>query len=345
MLNRRDIFTCSAEVQQQGKVKKMVELFDGIGRHIHYLRVAVTDRCNFRCQYCMPAEGVEWLTHDHILRYEELIRIIGAFARLGVDKVRITGGEPLVRKGLLPFLKKVAGIPGIKEIGLTTNGSLLEEYAPLLKEAGVTRINISLDTLRRERFIQLTGQDKLAQVLAGIKKAQEVGLTPVKLNMVVMKGFNADEIVDVAKLAIDHPYQIRFIEYMPFQPEKNYLFTAEEMKQQLVDAGFTTLIPQLGGTCPAKIYNMPDSQGSIGFITPVSQHFCSSCNRIRLTPDGYLKPCLLSNHEYPLREALRAGMSDDELLERIKYIVWNKPVQHDLAKGKKSERGMSRIGG
>jgi len=327
------------------KVEKVAELFDGIGRHIHYLRVAVTDRCNFRCRYCMPACGVEWLEHDDILRYEELVRIIGAFARLGVDKVRITGGEPLVRKGLLPFLQEVVGIPGIKEVGLTTNGSFLEEYAHLLKEAGVSRINVSLDTLDRERFIKLTGQDKLAQVLAGIKKAQKVGLTPIKINMVVMKGFNDHEIVDMAKLAMDHPYQIRFIEYMPFRPGENYLFTAAEMKQQLVAAGFTKLIPQLGGSCPAKIFNIPDSKGSIGFITPISQHFCSSCNRIRLTPDGYLKPCLLSNDEYPLRGSLRSGMSDKELLEKIKQVVWNKPKHHYLAKGEKSDRGMSRIGG
>ncbi|MBP2626174.1 MAG: molybdenum cofactor biosynthesis protein [Firmicutes bacterium] len=323
----------------------MAELYDGIGRHINYLRVAVTDRCNFRCQYCMPSDGVQWLEHDDILSYEELVRIISAFVSLGVDKVRITGGEPLVRKGLLPFLREIACIPGIKEVGLTTNGSLLTEYAPLLKQAGVTRINVSLDTLQRERFIKLTGQDNLSQVLAGIKKSQEVGLTPVKINMVVMKGFNSDEIVDMAKLAINNPYQIRFIEYMPFRAGENYLFTAEEMKQQLVAAGFTNLIPQMGGSNPAKIYSMPGSQGSIGFITPVSQHFCSSCNRIRLTPDGYLKPCLLSNVEYSLREQLRSGISDHDLLENIKNVVWNKPKQHYLAKGQKSDRGMSRIGG
>ena len=323
----------------------MAELYDGIGRRIHYLRVAVTDRCNFRCQYCMPPTGVEWLEHDQILRYEELIRIISAFAKLGVDKVRITGGEPLVRKGLLPFLQEVTRIPGIKEVGLTTNGSFLEEYAHLLKQVGVGRINVSLDTLKRQRFIELTGQDKLDQVLAGIKKAQQVGLTPVKINMVVMKGINSDEVVDMAKLAIDNPYQIRFIEYMPFRSGENYLFTAEQMKSQLVSAGFMTLIPQMGGSCPAKIYNMPNAKGSIGFITPVSQHFCDSCNRIRLTPDGYLKPCLLSNDEYSLRELLRSGISDHELLEKIKHVVLNKPKQHYLAKGEKSERGMSRIGG
>jgi len=323
----------------------MAELYDRLGRHIHYLRVAVTDRCNFRCQYCMPPDGVEWLEHEDILRYEELVRIIGAFAGLGVDKVRITGGEPLVRKGLLSFLRQVVRIPGIREVGLTTNGSLLEEYALSLKQAGVGRINVSLDTLQRERFMRLTGQDRLDRVLAGIKKAQQVGLTPVKINMVVMKGFNADEIADMATFAINNSYQVRFIEYMPFRSGQDYLFTAAEMKQQLVAAGFTKLVPELGGSCPAKIYHVPESQGSIGFITPVSQHFCSSCNRIRLTPDGYLKPCLLSNEEYSLREQLRSGVSDHQLLAQIKRVVWNKPKQQYLAKGHKGVRSMSRIGG
>lgn len=323
----------------------MTALYDKQGRHIHYLRVAVTDRCNFRCQYCMPPEGVKWLDHDNILSYEEIVRIIRAFASLGIDKVRITGGEPLVRKGLPAFLQEVARIPGIREVGLTTNGSLLEEYAPLLKQAGIGRINVSLDTLQRERFIQLTGQDRLAQVLAGIKQAQQVGLAPVKINMVVMKGFNSDEIVDMAQLAVNNPYQVRFIEYMPFRPEKDYLFTAEEMQEKLAASGFTNLIPQPGGNCPAKIYHIPGSQGSIGFITPVSQHFCSSCNRIRLTPDGYLKPCLLSADEYSLRQLLRSGISDDELLEQIKQVVWNKPQQHCLPMGRTGGRAMSRIGG
>lgn len=323
----------------------MTGLYDSTGRHIHYLRVAVTDRCNFRCQYCMPSDGVKWMEHDDILRYEELLRIISAFVALGVDKVRITGGEPLVRKGLIPFLRKVTAIPGIKAVVLTTNGSMLEEYAPLLKQVGVKRINVSLDTLQPERFKQITGQNALNQVLAGIKKAQEVGLTPIKINMVVMKDFNTDELADFANLAMNNPYQVRFIEYMPFCLEKQYLFTAMEMRQQLLAAGFNKLIPEMRNSSPAQIYRFPQSQGSIGFITPISQHFCSSCNRIRLTSDGNLKPCLLSNQEYSLREALRAGMNDQELFDKIRKVVWNKPMQHTLKNGEKSERGMYRIGG
>lgn len=320
-------------------------LYDSLGRRIHYLRVAVTDRCNFRCQYCMPSDGVQWIEHNDILRYEELLRIINTFVRLGVDKVRITGGEPLVRKGLIPFLCKVAEIPGIEEIVLTTNGSMLEEYAPLLKQAGVKRINVSLDTLQAQRFKQITGQDALHQVVAGIKKAQSIGLTPIKINMVVMKGFNTDELADFAHLAMSNPYQVRFIEYMPFCSDKRYLFTASEMRQQLVAAGFTNLIPEMRNNSPAQIYRFPQSQGSIGFITPVSQHFCSSCNRIRLTSDGNLKPCLLSNQEYSLRELLRGGITDQELSYILQQVIWNKPIQHNLENGEKSDRGMYRIGG
>lgn len=322
----------------------MAELLDQLGRRIHYLRVSVTDRCNFRCRYCMP-DDVQWLDHQEILRYEELIRIVGTFAGLGVDKIRITGGEPLVRRDLLPFLRQVNSIPGIREMALTTNGSLLEEYTFSLQQAGVRRINVSLDTLKRERFVRLTGQDKLDRVLAGIKKAQQAGLTPVKINMVVMKGINSDEIADMANFAIRNHYQVRFIEYMPFQAGQDYLFTAAQMKQQLAAAGFTKLVPQVTGSCPAKIYHVPESEGSIGFITPVSQHFCGSCNRIRLTPDGSLKPCLLSKEEYSLRDQLRSGISDEDLLAKIKQVIWQKPVQQYLVKGQKQDRGMFRIGG
>lgn len=323
----------------------MDALYDSLGRHIHYLRVAITDRCNFRCQYCMPSSGVKWMEHDDILQYEELLRIIKAFACLGIDKVRITGGEPLLRKGLIPFLYQVTAISGIKEVAITTNGSRLEEYALLLKQAGVRRINVSLDTLVRERFQQITGQDGLHQVLAGIKKAWEVGFASIKINMVVMKDFNSDELADFVNLAMNNPYQIRFIEYMPFNAERKYLFPAAKMKQQLLAAGFNQMIPEISNSSPAQLYRFSQSQGSIGFITPISQHFCSSCNRIRLTPDGNLKPCLLSNKEYSLRELLRAGISDQELLKRIRQVVWNKPKQQDLKKKKGNERSMHCIGG
>ncbi len=320
-------------------------LYDAIGRAIRYIRISVTDRCNFRCRYCMPSEGVKWISHDEILRYEEILQVVKACAQLGVDKVRITGGEPLLRKGILSFIQEVRAVEGIREIGLTTNGSLLEEYAPLLKEAGINRINISLDTLKRERFQEMTGQDALAQVLAGIQKAEEVGMFPIKINMVVMRDFNLDEIADFAAWTKEKNYQIRFIEYMPFCQEKNYLITAEEMKDKLALAGHTQLIPQVTRSEHVKTYRLPQSKGSLGFISPVSQHFCDSCNRIRLTAEGYVKLCLFSNQDYLLRDDLRAGISDEALQEKLKELVWNKPRAHHLDQGEICNRAMSRIGG
>ena len=319
-------------------------LYDAQGRHIHYLRVSVTDRCNFRCRYCMPGRDIEWLAPDQILRYEELLRIIRVFVRLGVDKVRITGGEPLMRKNILSFLGHVAEIPGINELVLTTNGSLLEQYACGLKQAGVRRINVSLDTLNPSRFTDLAGQDQLDQVLVGLDKAQAVGLS-VKINMVVMKAVNSDELADFAALTLQHPYQVRFIEYMPFGSESNRLLTANEMKEQLSTAGYTRLVPETSDESVAQIYRLPGALGTIGFITPISRHFCHTCNRIRLTADGCLKPCLLSNQEYSLRELLRSGISDSELMIRMKDIVFHKPAQHQLDANHKSHRTMSRIGG
>ncbi|GBG55638.1 GTP 3',8-cyclase [Sporomusaceae bacterium FL31] len=322
----------------------MDSLYDATGRHIHYLRVSVTDRCNFRCRYCMP-EKTQWLESEHILSDEELLRIIGAFAQLGVNKVRITGGEPLVRSNIIPFLSHVAAIPGIRELVLTTNGSQLDKYAKSLRQIGVKRLNISLDTLQRERFKQLTGQDALQCVLAGIRAAQAAGISSIKINMVVMKNVNSDELADFAALTMKYPYQIRFIEYMPFISGTDYLMTANEMKDQLQVAGFHELIPEASDQSVAQIYRLTDAKGTIGFITPMSRHFCYSCNRIRLTADGYLKPCLLANQEYLLREDLRAGLSDADLLQKIRNVILNKPSQYDLSNGKKNDRSMVRIGG
>jgi cyclic pyranopterin phosphate synthase len=319
-------------------------LHDALGRSIRYLRVSVTDRCNFRCQYCMPAEGVKWVPHDDILCYEEMLQVVRACVNLGVDKVRITGGEPLLRKGILSFIRQIADTPGIREVGLTTNGTLLEENAFLLKEAGVSRVNVSLDTMKRDRFQELTGQDALDKVLAGIQKAEEVGF-PIKINMVVMKDFNSDEIVDFVALAQVKAYQIRFIEYMPFLPGKNYLMTAEEMKENLAKAGYKRLISEVSRNSHVKKYHLPQSKGSIGFITPVSQHFCDTCDRIRLTADGYLKLCLFSNEDYLLRNDLRAGITDKELQERLQALVLYKPRGHQLDQEGICKQAMSRIGG
>ncbi len=320
-------------------------LHDAMGRSIRYLRVSITDRCNFRCQYCMPEEGVRWIPHDDILRYEEMLRVVQACVKLGVDKIRITGGEPLLRKGITSFIRQLVDIPGIREVGLTTNGSLLEENASLLKEAGISRINISLDTLKRSRFKELTGQDALDKVLAGIRKAEEVGLFPIKINMVVMKGFNSDEIVNFAAWTQEKAYQIRFIEYMPFCTGKNYLMTAEEMKKNLTEAGYKQLISEVSQKSHVKKYYLPQSKGSIGFISPVSQYFCDSCDRIRLTAEGYLKLCLFSNEDYLLRHDLRAGVTDKEIEDKLRTLVWHKPWGHHLDQGEICKGIMSRIGG
>lgn len=319
----------------------MADLYDNSGRRIHYLRIAVTDRCNFRCQYCMPSGDIAWVANEDILSYAEMLRLIGIFARLGIDKVRITGGEPLLREGIVPFLKAVTQIAGIAEVSLTTNGSRLSEYALLLKEAGIGRINVSLDTLSREKFISITGQDALPQVLAGIERACAVGLAPIKINMVVMKGVNDDELADFAALTIDKPYQVRFIEYMPFGAKQNYLLTAADMRQRLAAAGYQEMIPAAGSFSVAKVFQLPSAQGTIGFITPVSQHFCHSCNRIRLTPEGHLKPCLLTANEYSLRELLRQGVSDDDLLHICAGLVSGKPRQYTM----ENTRSMYAIGG
>lgn len=322
----------------------MAELRDLFGRRIHYLRVAVTDRCNFRCRYCMPQDN-DWLPGHSMLRDQELLLLIRIFASLGVDKVRITGGEPLLRAGITDLLAQVKAVDGINEVNITTNGRLLAEYALALKTAGVDRINVSLDTLNRKLFKALTGQDALEQVLNGIKRVLEAGFSTVKINMVVMKGVNSGELADFARLTLEHPFQVRFIEYMPFNFDENYLMTAADMLEQLAATGITGLIAVPGQLTTARIYRLPDAKGTIGFISPVSQHFCSCCNRVRITPDGFLKPCLLTNLEYPLRDWLRAGLSQPELTRLIVEAVRTKPHGSKLGSQPLSGRPMFRIGG
>lgn len=321
---------------------------DALGRDINYLRVSVTDRCNFRCSYCMPQEVVQWLPHKEILCYEEILRIIRISAELGISKVRITGGEPLVRRDLIPFIAKVARVSGIQDLALTTNGSLLGEYAQDLKNAGLKRVNVSLDTLKPDRFTQLANRDALHKVLCGIESAVQAGLTPIKINVVVMRDINTDELADFARLTLQKEWQIRFIEYMPFQncfSDKNLLVPVEEMKEILAANGFHILHPQASGNGPAQNYKLPHARGIIGFITPVTQHFCSQCNRLRLTADGRIKPCLLSNTEFDIKSLLRSGASDEELREFLRETVWAKPAQHKLDTQPVLQRGMSKIGG
>lgn len=320
---------------------------DALGRNIHYLRVSVTDRCNFRCIYCMPPGGVQWIPHEEILRYQELTRIIRIAAQMGIYKVRITGGEPLVRRGILSFIHEVAQLPGVRDLSMTTNASLLSQNVVALKNAGLSRVNISLDTLRPDRFAHLCGRNVLPNVLDGIAQAQAAGLTPVKINVVVMKGVNDDELADFARMTLDKPYQIRFIEHMPFQGAEGNkrLLPVAEMQAALAAHGFDVLVPETHGDGPADVYRIPGALGTLGFISPVTRHFCAECNRIRLTADGRIKPCLLSNQEYNIKELIRAGCADNDLEDYLRDIIFHKPGHHHLEEETDLQRGMSKIGG
>lgn len=331
---------------------KRQKLVDAYSRKIDYLRVSVTDRCNLRCVYCMPPEGIDLIESNDILRYEELLRIARIAASHGVSKVRVTGGEPLVRKGIVDFLKNLSLIEGIEDLSLTTNGVLLKDYAQRLKDAGLNRVNVSLDSMNRERFLKMTRGDNLAQVLDGLEEAEKVGLRPVKINMVVIKGFNDDEVVDFAMMSKTKPYHVRFIEYMPFNTQEGWqrekCLTARQLKE-MIDA-VEPLVPVTetkGSAGPAKRFRFKDAPGEVGFISPVSEHFCGTCNRLRLTSDGKLRTCLFSDKEIDIRKALRDGSSDEVVEHLLFRAVAEKPEGHSINENvfKKCSRTMSLIGG
>lgn len=326
-----------------------MELIDTYGRRINYLRLSVTDRCNLRCCYCMPAEGVAKLGHSDLLSYEELFRVAQACVAQGIKKIRVTGGEPLVRKGLTGFLRTLSGIPGLKELVLTTNGMLLEELAQPLRDAGVARLNISLDSLKPETFAKITRCGDLSRVLRGIEAAERAGFPPVKINMVVMRGVNDREILDFAALSIDKPYTVRFIEYMPTLREKDW--DAQSLPGSEILARIAeryNLLPLVGAEMsgPARNFKIEGAQGAIGIITPVSGHFCESCNRIRVTAAGRVRGCLFSEQGIDLKPLLQ-GDDPAPLEETLRAIVSGKPGRHHLAEeGEEQERvNMSRIGG
>jgi cyclic pyranopterin phosphate synthase len=328
----------------------MTGLSDSFQRPINYLRISVTDRCNLRCIYCMPPEGVELTSHSDILSYEEIYTIAKAAAELGIDKLRITGGEPLVRLGLPQLIEMLAGIEAINDIALTTNGVLLADYAAELKAAGLKRVNVSLDTLKADRFKRITrGHSELRQVLEGIEKAKEVGLEPVKLNMVVMSGINDDELIDFAAKTIDQEWHVRFIELMPVNGDIGSaprFVPATEMRKRLEPLGeLEPCLPSVGNG-PAKYFRLPGAKGTIGFITPVSEHFCFNCNRMRLTADGKLRPCLLRDYEIDLKTPLRSGVSGGGLKKLFQRAVAEKPLRHKLAEGQvPNDRPFSHVGG
>lgn len=320
-------------------------------RDINYLRVSVTDRCNLRCVYCMPAEGVKPTPHNEILRLEEIETIIKAASLIGVKKIRLTGGEPLVRLNLEKLIKKISKIPGIDDITLTTNAVLLPDHAAALKEAGVKRVNISLDTLRADRYREITRCGDLAAAWLGINAALDAGLHPVKLNTVVMRGFNDDEVVALARLTLNRPLHVRFIEVMPIGAKNSWTsgrFVPTEEIMAQISSKLGTLIPakMSEGDGPAKYYQLKDAKGTIGFITSMSEHFCQNCNRLRLTSTGALRPCLYDSREIDLKTPLRAGAGLKELADLFMDAVALKPDRHHMLEGwRDKSRVMSQIGG
>jgi cyclic pyranopterin phosphate synthase len=326
-------------------------LRDSFGRTIDYLRLSVTDRCNLRCRYCMPEEGVAPLNHGEILSYEELLRVAEAAARLGVRKIRVTGGEPLVRKGIVGFIRRLAALPESPEITLTTNGLGLAEMAPELKAAGLSRINVSLDTLREDRFKGSTRRDGLSKVLAGLEAADRAGLTPLKINMVPIRGVNEDEIADFARLTREHPWEVRFIEFMPVSDGLDYTpenrFSAAAIMEALGREGELIPIPRQGPAGPARLFRYPDGQGRLGVIPAVSDHFCGECNRLRVTADGRIRTCLFSDAEIDLRSALRGESPGVSLEELLRTAVGEKPERHRIGEEdfQHGSRRMQKIGG
>lgn len=318
---------------------------DNFGREINYLRISVTDRCNLRCRYCMPADGFSnIIPREQILSFEEIVRITQAAARLGISKIRLTGGEPLVRHGIVDLISKISAVDGINEIALTTNGVLLAEMAEDLKRAGVTRVNISIDTMDPEKYARITRGGDLNRVLAGIEAAKKAGLTPVKLNVVALGGFNEDEFGDFIELTRNEEYIVRFIELMPIghaDVGESYGF----ISNQEILSRFPQLVPvENEKYSVSDDFRLPDGKGKVGFISALSNHFCAACNKIRLTSDGKIKPCLHSNEEIDMKGPL--ALSDEDLLEELRKSIGHKVEHHLLNEGAAPiERDMNKIGG
>jgi cyclic pyranopterin phosphate synthase len=327
-------------------------LLDRWSRSMTYLRVSVTDRCNLRCVYCMPPEGVPWQPHASIMRYEEIAEVERVMAGQGLREVRLTGGEPLVRPGLPDLVRLVAAVPGIDDLALTTNGILLETLAAPLAQAGLRRINVSLDTLQADRFARVSRGGHLDRVWHGLEAAEAQGLSPIKLNMVVLRGFNDDEIESMARLTLTRPWQVRFIELMPTQnqipwgsefPSLDQAYISlHEIRARLEPLGLEAVADKVGRG-PAREFRLRGALGTIGFISPLGESFCGQCNRLRLTADGKLRPCLFSDIEVPLLPALRAG---EPILPLLEKAVALKPEGHTLhANSLPLSRCMSQIGG
>lgn len=341
-------------------------MIDEHGRKINYLRVSLTDRCMLRCQYCMPAEGMDWLPMDQMLSREELLRLLRLATQLGITRFRLTGGEPLARRDVVQIAEGIRALPGVTDLSMTTNGILFPKFGRDLKQAGVNRVNLSLDTLRPERFRYIARRDGLDKVLAAVDQALDLGYEPVKINTVAVRGVNDDEFLDFARLTVHRPLHIRFIELMPLGSEhpwaEGHFISAVEIRERLAEAfdlvpvdGHATSSTAAGlarregpnGAGPARYMKIPGARGTIGFITALSGCFCDSCNRLRLSADGKLNPCLGSLHERDLRGPLRAGASDQELLDIFADTIYHKPAEHHMLELNEDTLGrqMSAIGG
>lgn len=323
-------------------------LQDGFRRAINYMRISVTDRCNLRCVYCMPPEGMPWIPHSDVLTFEEIERIVRATARVGMRKIRITGGEPLVRRGVVELIARLAAVPGIEDISMTTNAMLMPQFAEALAGAGLQRINVSLDTLRPDRFANITRFDGLEQVMAGIEAAERAGLEPIKINAVILRGINDDEVVDLARLTLDRPWHVRFIEAMPLggnlPVEEKGFISVDEIMGKL---GELEAVSGPNGSGPARYFRIPGGRGTVGVISPMSHFFCESCNRVRLTAEGQLRLCLFDDHEIDLRTPLREGATTGEIVAAFQQAILTKPERHHLEVGQSNcnLRALSQIGG
>jgi len=327
-------------------------MLDGYNRQINYLRISLTDRCNLRCFYCRGVSDFSFIDHSEILTYEEFLHLARLALKLGVDRFRLTGGEPLVRKGAARFISQIISLPGVKDVSLTTNGILLEKYINELKEAGLRRINISLDTLDREKYQKITGYNGLSQVLSGLELAVRTGFNPVKVNTVILRDFNDDResLSRFINLTFNWPVHLRFIELMDFSPVKGLFVSATEIFKKLKD---NRLIKEaelepvfVEGSGPAAHhYRLPGMKGTFGFIAPYSHHFCGTCNRLRLTADGQLRTCLFSNRSYDIKAMMRQGASDEEIITLLKKALAEKPGNWQEADGQMNGKGLRSVGG
>ncbi len=338
---------------QDGEVVSLAQQvsYDQFRRAINYMRVSLTDKCNLRCVYCMPEEGLPWIKNSDLLTYDEIERLVRAFAPWGLQKVRITGGEPLVRPHVDELIARLRAVPGITDISLSTNGILLGDQIEKLKAAGLNRVNISLDTLDREKFIRISRRDEMQRVLEGIDAAIEYGLQPVKLNCVIMRGFNDDEMLQLAELTIQREVHLRFIEVMPVEENLemsiNAYVSTDEILERMLAFGQFEAVAGPGGNGPARYYKLPGAKGTVGVISPMSHNYCDTCNRVRLTAQGHLRLCLFGDNEIDLRTPLRSGASLEDLGSIFKQSLTVKPERHYLGVGQLSSgmRAFSQVGG